>query len=513
MALQAFLSDDVTAATSISFSAVTGTPTSATRVHLWLDKGTAGSEAHGIAGWPEVEYPASSGTWISSGHPALDEGWFQAAVVSGVNTANDKRFVIPNGTTYRVVKTSKPLEIGDLYGNTAVYIDVRVTAPLDASAATFSWRFRITSDVVVQSTDRGIPCGVIRGMGDTTQWDWITAPVITATGTPDDKVHGSFHSANWYGLFKQRCYVDDLTLNQNDGASSALTTGQAYIALISRSSDFSTALTVTKGTRTTAAAAVAPALPAGNKPVATVKVAYHATASVINTSDITNLAVDGWARVTAGTGLQAVVGAFRIQMPGSLVALPYTQTVALTASSTNRIWINTDGTTSVVTTDDNPPYVGSEWIANAVTDGSGVTSVVDKRRFEDSAGQWVELQVAAGNEATGTAVARRHIGYAHQLIDVRSAVVTASSGATGSTTCDVNRKRAGASATVFTSQGGSTETRPAIAAQAYTATGLPELTSDGNAGDVYSADVDAITSGGSRAADLSVSLLIYPRPS
>lgn len=510
MALSALLSDDVTAATSIAFTPVAGVASAATTVHVWLDKGTAGGEAHDVKGWPEVQV---AGVWVTTGHPALDEGWFQAALVGGTGPVAESRFVAGTGNAYRTVKASKPFDIGDLYGNCARYVSVRATAPLDAAAGSFNWRFRITSDVVSVSTDPNLPCGVVRGLGDTSRWEWIVAPVITATGTPDANVHGAFHSTNWFGVFRQRCVADSIALNQNDSSSSALTTGQAYKALIYRTSDHSTALSVVKGTRAASASAVIPALPAGGLPVAVVHVAYSATTSVITNGNITNIATSGWATVTAGTGLNAILSAFALQVPGSFIRLTQSQTIALTASSTNRIWVNSDATTSVVTADGNPPYLGSEQVASVTTDGSGVTAIDQSMlRFEDSAGQWVEMQAAAGNESVTASVARAVVPFRHQLVSVRATVRAKSSGATGSTICDVNRSQAGTVATVFTSQAGSPETRPAIAAQAFTATGLPEVTADGLPGDCYVVDCDVITSGGSRAADLSVSLLVYPRP-
>ena len=510
--LQTLLAHDVTAASAIAFTAVTGVQTSATGVHVWLDKGTVGSEAHGIRCYPRVK-PTGSSTWLTSGHPAVDEGWFKVAITGGTGPTSEKRFVPPAGGAYRIVKASKPLKIGDLYGNCAVYMNVTVQMPEDAEAIDFDWEMYVTNDVVTQATDPYLPCGLLRGLGDTSVWEWVNAPVITATGTPDSHVHGSFHSSVWYGVFSSRAVLDDLTLNQTDGSAGTLTPGQAYKALISRSSDFSTALTVTKGTRASSSSATVPALPAGEKPVAVVHVAYGAGGSVINASNITNLGVDGWGHVTAGTGLQALVGTFRAQLPGSFVEIDRQSTVALTASSTNRIWANTDGTFSVVTASDTPPFLGSEWFATATTDGSGITALVDKRRFEDSAGEWIELK-KLGSETAATGKDSTMVPYPHQVAAVVAAVgVPSSGGATGNSRWDVNRRRAGTATTIFTNQGGSTETRPTVAAGGSTDTAaVPELVSDGNAGDSYVLDQDAATTGGTQATDVYVRLLVYRRP-
>jgi len=513
LGLFAFLSDDVTPATSIAFDAVTGIATSTTRVDLWKDPGIPGGEEHGIKLWPEVEFPVGSGIWVSSGHPAIDQGWFQVKIAGGSGPASEPRFVPPSGGAYRVVKPSKPFEIGSLYGNCKIALDVRVTVRRGAAGGSFNWRFRPTSDYVFQTTDPNLPCGILRGLNDTSRFEFIVAPVITATGTPDSHVHGTFHSSNWFGVYRARVVQDDLTLNQTDGLGGSLTTGQAYKALVYRTIDHSTALSVLKGTRAVSASAGIPTLPAGALPVAVVHVAYGASGSVITSGNITNLAVDGWGSVKAGTGLQAIVGRLRAQMPGTLVEVNKQQTVALTASSTNRLWANSDGTLSAVTTGDDAPYLGSEHLADLVTDGSGVTSIVDRRRFEDSQGEWREMK-KLGSETASTGKDSTMIPYAHQVVAVVAAVgIPSSGGATGSSTFDINRRRAGTATTIFTNQGGSTETRPTIAAGGSTSTAaLPEVTADGNAGDSYVLDQDAATSGGTQATDVYALMLVYRRP-
>jgi hypothetical protein len=77
--------------------------------------------------------------------------------------------------------------------------------------------------------------------------------------------------------------------------------------------------------------------------------------------------------VSAGTGLNANVAAGTCVVNGYHIVSDGTQAVAVTASQTNYIWLNADGTLSANTTGTNP---GSELLlGKAVTDGSGVTSV------------------------------------------------------------------------------------------------------------------------------------------
>lgn len=77
--------------------------------------------------------------------------------------------------------------------------------------------------------------------------------------------------------------------------------------------------------------------------------------------------------LSAGTGLNADVAAGTCVVNGYHIVSDGTQAVSVTASQTNYIWLNEDGTLSSNTTGTNP---GSELLlGTAVTDGSGVTSV------------------------------------------------------------------------------------------------------------------------------------------
>ena len=77
--------------------------------------------------------------------------------------------------------------------------------------------------------------------------------------------------------------------------------------------------------------------------------------------------------LSAGTGLNANVAAGTCVVNGYVLVSDGTQAVSVTASQTNYIWLNEDGTLSSNTTGTNP---GDELLLGlAVTDGSGVTSV------------------------------------------------------------------------------------------------------------------------------------------
>ena len=77
--------------------------------------------------------------------------------------------------------------------------------------------------------------------------------------------------------------------------------------------------------------------------------------------------------LSAGTGLNADVAAGTCMVNGYYINSDATQAVSVTASQTNYIWLNEDGTLSANTTGTNPS--NELLLGTAVTDGSGVTSV------------------------------------------------------------------------------------------------------------------------------------------
>jgi len=110
--------------------------------------------------------------------------------------------------------------------------------------------------------------------------------VLSAAGSPDATV--SLATTTWFygGVAKTLTGPVLSTLNQNDVASAALGSGEAYKAVISLSSS-TTVPVVTKGTKAVAASATAPATPAGHVYIATVTVLYQAGGtSVIQTANI-----------------------------------------------------------------------------------------------------------------------------------------------------------------------------------------------------------------------------------
>lgn len=97
----------------------------------------------------------------------------------------------------------------------------------------------------------------------------------------------------------------------------------------------------------------------------------------------TEYRVNGYA-LSAGSGLNADISAGTCFVNGYQVVSNATQSVAVTASQTNYLYLNDDGTITVNTTGTQP--ADSLFLGTATADGSGVTSVSHIRNIES--GLW-----------------------------------------------------------------------------------------------------------------------------
>jgi hypothetical protein len=384
---QLFLNDDVTVATSIVFpSTDAGATSSAVELHLWYRKGTPGGRMGDVTAHLEILF---GGVWVTLGVPALDQHWFEARVNGGNNAAADPAWV-PETGDWVALGTGVKLAVSDLLGNTARYLEIRLHPPLagGASSETVTWRLVVAYNDRVEPAPPGLLAavghGIFTGVNERRIREWVTPPAVTPTGTPDDQVHVSGGLYVYDGAELAPTTTDALTLNQNDGASAALASGQEYVAVLSRPADNTTAAVVTKGLKAATGAAVAPALPAGHLLVATVLVVYGVSGSVIDSAHITILATYGRAYPRAGTGLTLLVGSLRALAGSSVVRISGESVVVLPASSTRRVWL--DGSAIFqLGTGTAPPTVGLTPIADVTTDGTGVTGVTNLRRLIDLA--------------------------------------------------------------------------------------------------------------------------------
>jgi hypothetical protein len=490
MGLEWYESDGTTAVTAThAFGSVAaGATSSAWEPWLYYNKGTAGGQAASV----KLQIEALDGaTWLRSGLSVLDQ--YEVEVrIKGYAATGDSTFVGAVTTGRTRIGTSKPFSVGTIPGNCGVQLEIVYAPRLQSGTA--------STDVTVQfpTVYNEITTALVPGIAEsagigilTDGTEWVQAPLATETGTPDDYVQ---ISRGWWG--RGRNLASSHQLDQNDSAAAALGSGEAYYALISQPIAGG-ARVATKGVKAAAASAVVPALPADSLPIATVLVAYGAGGTVIETADIEQIATDGRMLVSDTTGLDVSVAPGRAITSTSLVERTLAETITVTDDATSTVWLTAQGTLSIVS--------GDIPLATVVAASADIVSVTDIRRYSEPGCEVIRLH-KTGDEATATAVATAYLGRRCRIDRVTMAARTASTGATGATTCDVNY----GGTTIFTNQGGSIESRPSIAAQGTSdLDAYPEVTDVGPGW--LSLDIDAITSGGTRAADVEVLVWTLPR--
>ncbi|MDQ5870846.1 MAG: hypothetical protein M3547_01385 [Acidobacteriota bacterium] len=326
---------------------------------------------------------APAGSHIATGDPVLDErmGRFQITSVDSSGTVGQTA----GNTGVQVMGTNAVALLPPILPGNSIFADVWMAqAAASANGGAADAKLEISNVATAFPLPLGVSevaTGVLTEVGS--PYSMLEAGrVTTSTGTPDATVHTSAGSWLLAGSRYSDATIRDTTFNQNDGAATALTAGQKYIAALTQSA--TNQPTVTKGLRATTP--VKPTPPAGEILLAWITVAYSAGATVIAAADIENVNDYGRLLVTApASGLSVTV------YPGRAIALDFMQvhsvkeTLSVTASTTNYVWYSVAGIVSV-TTSATPPSPGAHLLADAVTNGSSVTALTDRRTFLARAG-------------------------------------------------------------------------------------------------------------------------------
>lgn len=472
MALELYLSNNTTLASALVFEAPGGGPVQAgadsavLTVHLWNSKGDSGAAtAHGVV----LEMQSLlSGSWVASGTAAQDELWGRARIVGQTRTAHPEQSIeltdwVPLGNGGR-------LFIGSVFGNCAVHIEIKLHPASTAAAAPVSLRFLPVAQghvVAVPAVWAAVAGGLLPGVGERGVSALLRGGAVTASGTADDEVHVAALYAlrqgrpvGWLGVA--------LECNQQDGAAAALAAGQSYLAAVSVGPS---GPRLTKGLK--GAAPVRPSVPAGDVRLAWVEVAYNASASVVEAADITADAAVDRCPVRAGAGLAVEVGPGRVLWGATFRVRAAWAEVAVPASATRYLF--QDGQGEFLVSASAEPSAAGEFgpLAKVVTDGTGVTSLVDLRTY---AGRPAVLSLArvAWSPAVG-AVSTRRVAAARVWLEVAALRLSAAPGTGSPYRFDVLVN----GTTIYTGSG-TDDQRPTVAAGATGAalvhdSGVPEV--------------------------------------
>lgn len=491
-------STDTAALTTADF-----TSTATLTALLWWSRDAAGAgPAEPAIVRVLVEDPDNPGSYLTSGHPALDAQECQVRIVGSLNPGSDAAFSeVLTGWTR--LGTDGVLVLPPMRGDTAWEIEVRwvLSAGLAGSRVPFAYRLEAAEGSVPAEA---VPAallgdGIVIGIGDSALTRFVEYVPVTATGTPDDEVHIGASDFRWLyrGAYRYQSFLD-VTLSQDDGDAATLTSGEEYWAVLTLPP--AGGVTTTKGSKAVAGAALRPAQPADELFVAAVRVSYDAGGGAIADGDIAAAVVADRFQPRTGTGLAVIVGTGRAWIARQWVARTTETTVAVPASVTRYLWLESTAALTLTTTDV-APSAGALRIATVTTDGSGVTSLADTRAsWWEPRRETIALR-ALGAETVVTAADVVGIDRALMLDRGRVALRLASSGgATGSTDVYVVRTRAGVTTDMAFGS---------IAAGGYDAV-LSVFQGELQAGDSVHLDVNATTSGGSQGADVTVILSAYP---
>jgi hypothetical protein len=366
----------------LDVTAERGTPSS--HIQFKIMNPTA-STISGAVGTMLAETAPGSGNYETSGHPAVDErqGRFQIMSVDSSGTPGQLVSVTAEqGMGYLAEAVLPPL----LAGN-ALLCDFWIAQP-ETSAGGGAVRVKLTFDndsparpVAAGVTD--VARGIVPG-NDTPASFIINGCDLTASGSPDDKVHMAAGSWMYQGVPVTQGSTQNITLNQNDDAAAALVAGEEYIAAISLGA--SSTPTTTKGLKDTVPAAY-PAVPAGESLIGFVHVLYHASASVITTGnlELTTLTYGRYRVTFPATGLSATIHSGRALTADYMQRHDVKEDVVLVNTATNRIWLKEDGYFIVTQTADKPTP-GALLLATGTTSGGNVTGSTDERIYIGAAG-------------------------------------------------------------------------------------------------------------------------------
>lgn len=479
--------------------------TSATKTYeVWNDKGGTHGDAETLEG-ASLKVTVDDGVLVlDNGVPLLDDLMLRGTVTGVIKTGDPTMPDYISGTV--PMGTGQRLLLPDIPKNCAVIVTLKFQIPAGVSpdAVDFSIIpvFDEFSAPIGGSVGELFGSGVIPGYREPGRRRIVRGRNIIADGTANVIVERGTVDYDGTRSYEPRTTH---TLNQNDSVPSALTAGQKYIAVFSQQADGD--VTVTKGTR--GASPSAPAIPADEVYLGQVEVLYQAGGtSAIVQGDVDNAPVRGDFFLEADTGLAVRIGAGVGVSSTDLKQSHENYTVlAVAASSTNRIWRLPDGSFSA-STSDTPPVAGADLLGNAVTDGSGITSVEDRRIYADAPMTQRILLLRKDGEVTATGVDLEWDSLQGDLELHRVALEAEAmgNGTGGSLKIDITSRPSGtplttAGTSIYTSSG-SDDQRPTLA---YNATNLRA--------EVENHDVRRFTTGTRFALDvvgLPTGATVYP---
>lgn len=399
-----------------------------------------------------------SGNAVLAGLAAINGRWIEIRAL-GTGTSSQA------ATAWTPVGANRAFPLSPIASGEYTAIEIRYSPA--ATAAQGAIEFLVDADPGTNSTplsqgisERGRD-GVLSGLGDGAWSEILRASDVTEAGSPGasvdipDSVY--MHAGVPYVELAQNVAIDE-----NDLSASALGSGEAYWARISLDE---TGIVVTKGDKASSPLDVAdlPANPSGHLPLAYVE---RQQGNIVDSWITQEYTVGAFEPTYTSASLNLTVGPGRALVGNSLIRHTDESTVAISASSTSEVWLQSDGTYAATNDGSRPSTDALLLFDGVVSDGTGITALVDRR--EAMGGEAFPIRFDWSGTLADTDYAYASAPLARDLyLNPESACVftihTNGSGNTaGITKADIQYSDAGGSyATLFTSSG-SDDRRPSV---------------------------------------------------
>lgn len=481
-----------------------GSSSTPLELHVWNNKGGSGADTAENRFMQVVVQNVGESIFVGTGHEAVEDQWLEVKIL-----ADTLGTLTLAAGSFQRLGSGQSFELPAIPNDGGIALEFKWSPSAGATNADVKASIRITKRASVP-----VPAGLTElggdginlGLGDAAVTQLLAmAGDAVENGTPDDKVE--VQDTRWVHAGALAVVLKHLeTISAVDGDSATLIAGETYFALIYAASDGT--IKQAKGSKTsTPSSTDEPALPSGGRNIAMITREFDA---LINDADIDNRWVEEASGIVVdAASLTVQIGPTRAIVDNNLIRTSFLESLLLTASSTNRIWRNPDGALEATTTA-TAPETRSNLLWEAVTDGSGVTSTVDKRAFYSTGLKLQRLEflfdaTLVATDAQKAAFASPRDGIIVPLWGV-AAFLYDDPGSGGSVIFDINLRAPGGSfTTIYTSQG-SEDRRPTIANAATNLDdrdSIPEVV-DVSAYSVLECVVDAITSGGAPTGALVV---------
>lgn len=354
--------------TSQSLSALAGTPGTALQVQIWNNKGGAGADPLKNARLKGLFREPGQTPYESSGLEWADQRWIEARLTGGLGG------LTISATDWKPIGAGKFLEIPQLDNDRGVSVEIRVSAPADAQSDSIEWAIRVaiaTSEALPEGATEATPDGIYIGLGDADQTvhAYNGGNVVENPGGADSNVQ--VQPAAW--IAKGLAYA----IRQQLVNVPAAAAGKARYDLLSLNTTGTVTRTAGSEVTPPLTSANKPALPAGHLALAYVN---RDDTSAIQNADIENVAAVGLYAFSS-SGLTATVGVGPMaRVDNALCQNRASQSITLTASATNYVWLLRTGELAKTTTSA-PPVARALLLHEADTNGSAVTAHRDRRFF------------------------------------------------------------------------------------------------------------------------------------